>query len=763
MIVPLAIVLAGLAATGVVLFARQLEAASWRRSLTAYRLTWPSSIDDKQLSGWFTALAAITHRPNWSVLPLPPIGLETIATSQGIAHVLLVSQTNAGAVLSSLRAAIPGVRLTELSNYQRPEMTHALELAITTSNRPLASDRAAATGAAVLASLQPMPRGAAVVIQTVLTSAGTPSPVKQIDTRHSSPGLAWFVEGEPPIDAEAVAQLRKKYDQPLLSAVLRVGVTGVDVRRGQALVGRTWSALRALNAPGVRVVRRYLPSKVVARRLTQLRLPLLRWPLLLNSAELVGVTGLPASSLYLPGLQLGGARQLPAPAALPRRGLIIGNSNYPGQTERPLALPITDRLRHQYWVGPTGSGKSNLMANCILQDIEAGRGLCVVDVRGDLVKEVLSRIAPADEARLLVINPTDRNWPVGLNVLQHARDEATRELAVDNVLHIFREIWHGFWGPRTDWIMRSALQTLTIGQANSGEPLTLVELSPLLTNAAFRNSLLGRTSLPPDLRAFWQRYNAMGESERGSVIGPSLNKVDAFTSRTPIRLLLGQASGVDLRTIFSEQRIVLVSLDKGQLGAETTNLLGALTVASLWQATLAQAAIPVTKRRPAFAYLDEAQDIVRLEVSMADMLAQARGYGLGITLANQYVAQLPEAVRAAILGTVRTTLAFQVDYDDARLLERRFAPLTKEDLQHLGQYEVALKPSVGGQTLPPVTGVTLPLPEPTRRYREVAARSAVRFGKKRADVEAAMAERLLVTPTTSRPGFGRQRLDGDES
>lgn len=758
---PLAILAAGTSVAAVILLARHLEATSWRRSLTAYRLTWPASIDDKQLSGWFTGLAAITHRPSWSLLPLPPIALETVSTDQGIAHVLLVSPQNSGAVLSSLRAAVLGVRLIELQDYKRPVMSHALELAITTGDRPLASDRAAATSAAVLANLQPMPKGAAVVLQTVLTSAGTPPPVKQVDARRSSPGLAWFVEGEPPIDAEAVAQLRKKYDQPLLHAVLRVGVTGVDTSRGQALVGRTWGAFRALNAPGVRVVRRFVPSSMVGRRLQQLRLPLLRWPLLLNSAELVGLAGLPASSLHLPGLLLTGARQLPAPAALPHRGLVVGNSNYPGMTERALALPITDRLRHQYWVGPTGSGKSHLMASCILQDIKAGRGVCVVDVKGDLVQEVLARISPADEARLLHINPSDRDWPVGLNVLQHASNEATRELAVDNVLHVFREIWRGFWGPRTDWIMRSALQTLTTGQTQDGQPLTLVELSPLLTNAAFRTGLLHRTQLPADLRAFWQRYNGMSESERSSVIGPSLNKIDAFTSRTPIRLMLGQSDGADLRSIFTEQRVVLVSLDKGQLGAETTNLLGALTVAALWQATLAQAALPQSRRRPAFAYLDEAQDIVRLEVSMADMLAQARGYGLGITLANQYVAQLPESVRAAILGTVRTTLAFQVDYDDARLLERRFAPLTKEDLQHLGQYEIALRPSVGGATLPPVTGVTLPLPEPTRRPREVAARSAVQFGKRRADVEAAMAQRLVSMPPAGRPGFGRQRLDED--
>lgn len=759
----IAIGVSGVVIAMVILLARGLEAAAWRRSLRAYRLQLPTSIDDEQLTSWFTALAAATHRPSWSLLPLPPVAIEAVATSGGIAHVLLVSERNAGAVLSSLRAAVPGVRLNELSDYRRPSMVHAQELTLTSSRRPLAIDRTPATSAAVLSSLQPLPSGAAVVIQTIITSAGTPPPVKQADARRTSPGLAWFVEGEPPIDAEAVQQLRKKYDQPLLHAVLRVGATGTNHRQAQVLVGRTWGAFRALNAPGVRVVRRYLPSRLVSRGLQRLSLPLTRWPLLVNARELVGLAALPASSLYLPGLPLGGARQLPAPAALPRRGLVIAASNYPGQTERPLALSTTDRLRHQYWVGPTGSGKSHLMASCILQDIAAGNGLCVVDVKGDLVREVLARIAPADQERLLVINPADRDWPVGLNVLQHAGTDAAQELVVDNVLHIFREIWHGFWGPRTDLVMRSALTTLTIGRAPNGERLTLVELLPLLTDATFRQDVLRRTPLPGDLRAFWQRYNAMSDNERTAVIGPTINKVDAFTSRTPIRLLLGQSSGVNLRDVFTQQRVVLVSLDKGALGAETTNLTAALIVSSLWSATLAQAQVAPAARRPAFAYLDEAQDIVRLEVAMDEMLAQARGYGLGIVLANQYLAQIPEATRRAILGTVRTTLCFQLDYDDARLLERRFSPLTKDDLQHLGQYEIALRPSVQGQTLSPVTGSTLPLPEITGNSDAVAARAAIRFGAKRADVEAAMtARKQRPQPSHQSGGFGRQRVEGDD-
>lgn len=751
----------GLAVAGVVVLARHLEADAWRRSLQGFKVTLPRDSDVDKLSEFFTAAAAITHRPSWSLLPLPPVVIETVSSIDGIAHVLLVAPQNQSAVLSSLRATVPGARVQHLIDYRRPPLIEALELTITSRSRPLAADRAEAVSGALLSSLQPVPARYGIVSQLIVTSAGTPPPVKQAPRSVSSQHLSWLVEGEAAVDAEAVSQLRKKYEAPLLHASLRVGVAGVDRAVARRLLGRSWSSFQALNAPGVRLVRRYLPPHVVAARLHGLRLPLLRWPLLLNSRELVGLSGLPVGALVVPGLSRGAARQLPAPPALPRRGLVLAASNYPGQEGRPLALATTDRLRHTYAVGPTGSGKSWLLANGILQDIKQQRGNYVIDVKSDLVNDVLARIDSADEHRIVVIDPTNRHRVVGLNVLQHANSETSRELVVDNVVHIFREIWKGFWGPRTDWVMRSGLSTLTRAKAHNGEQYTLIELSPLLTNDAFRRDLLARTALPPELRLFWHRYNTMSDGERAQVIGPTLNKLDAFTSRTAIRLMLGQSKGIDLTDIFTKRHTILLALDKGQLGSETTSLLGALSVAVLWQATLTRAAVPADRRRPAFAVIDEAQDIVRLPLAIADMLAQARGYGLGITLANQYVAQLPDSVRTAILGTVRTQVAFAVDYDDARLLERRFSPLTKDDLQGLQAHEVAIRPSVGGQTLIPVTGITLPLPEPTMDPRLVAARAADRFGMARADIEVTMAGRLEHR-APGHGGFGRERR-GDGS
>jgi hypothetical protein len=752
------ILLAGAALTGVVFGARALEASSWRRSLSAHRVMFPADIDEDMVSAWLASIAAITHRPLWSLLPLPPVAWEVVATNNGITYYLLTSLKNVNSVLSSLRASIPGTRVTEDPNYLRSRhgVKVAAEGTVTSRARPLALTRRVGSNSAFLASLQPVPSKAAIVLQWTVTSAGTPAPVKQPPTGDSSRRLSWLVDDEAPVDTEAVRQQRLKYQEPLLHGTLRLGVAASSSAVAYELLGRTWSHLQGMNAPGVRLVRRYLPSRTISRRLNTLTLPIVRWPMLLNSGELAGLAGFPLGDRALPGIDLSAARQLPAPAALPTRGIVLAESNYAGMLGRPLALTVTDRLRHSWVVAPTGAGKSWLLANCILQDAQAGRGGIAVDVKGDLVADVLARLPDSDTERVIVVDPSKRDQPIGLNVLAAGRND--RELVVDNVLHSFREIWSSSWGPRTDYVLRNALLTLVGASGADGSAFTICEIVPLLTDQRFRADVLDRSALSHSLRSFWQRYDAMSPPEQTQVIGPTLNKMDAFTSRSAIRLMLGQSTGIDIGSIFYSRKIILVSLAKGQLGAETASLLGALIVSALWHATLGRVSVPVNRRPATFAYLDEAQDIVRLPVEMADVLAQARGLGLGFTLANQYVAQLPESVRSAILSTVRTQIAFQLDHDDARLLERRFAPLTQRDLMGLQEYEVAIRPCVGGRTMAPVTGRTLPLGPPLRDPDVMAAGSRRQYGKSRADVEAAIERRQR----TQQRGhsFGREDLGG---
>ena len=427
-------------------------------------------------------------------------------------------------------------------------------------------------------------------------------------------------------------------------------------------------------------------------------------------------------------------------------------------TDRLVALKTEDRLRHQFILGPTGSGKSWLLASMILSDIAANHGLIVVDPKGDPVADILSRVADTDIDRVVVIDASQRERPIGLNILGGATDEASRDLIVDNIVGVFRSIWSEFWGPRSDSLARATLTTLIHTRGVDGSAFTLCELVPLLTDPAFRQFVVNQPGLPDQVRAYWQRYDNMSDGERQQVITPLVNKVEAFTSRTPICLMLGQSEGFDLREIFWRRKAVLVNLAKGSLGTETSNLLGSLLVSLCWQATLSRIAVPQEQRHACFAYIDEAVDLMRLPVPLDSMAAQSRGLGLGLVFGLQLLAQVPDYLKPTFLGTIRTQASFAIERDDAKLLEPRFTPLTADDLQRLPLYELALRPCLDGVTHDPITLTTLPLDTPVRGADELASTSRHRYGQPRTEVEQALRARIAVTSNSS--SVGRRRRGG---
>ena len=303
--------------------------------------------------------------------------------------------------------------------------------------------------------------------------------------------------------------------------------------------------------------------------------------------------------------------------------------------------------------------------------------------------------------------------------------------------------------------MRMALLTLVSARSADGSPFTLIELPELLLNPTFRQRVTAQPTVPETVRSFWLAYEQMSDGERAQVIGPSLNKLRSFTTRTALRLMLGQSRGIRLSDVFTRRRVLLVSLAKGRLGSDTAALLGSLIIAGFWQATLGRVDVAEGKRHPVMVYLDEFQDVIRLPLDLAEMLAQARGLGVGLTLAHQYLGQLSDSVKTAVLGTTRTQIVFQLQPEDARTVSSRFTPLMPDDLVGLAAYEVAIRPSVGGATLGPVTGRTLPLVPPLSDGAALARLSRLRFGTARAEVEAALRERLTGPPGAS--GFGRKR------
>ena len=746
------LLLAGSMLIGSVVVWRAGMGAQFRSGLVAYELQFPRGLRPEAVSDFITGLsgmAGVRWQRWWTVRA---VVFELCADAAGISHRLLVPRRQAGVVLAALRAQLPGVRVNELSSVPViAPLRMAVQLGLSDGRRPLATESRAAVTAGILASLQPLHRGEAVVVQWVVEPTG-PTPAVDVSARgRASLRLMdrWLGAAAAPEERKDVVALRAKRASALFLATPRIGVAATTPQ-GRQLLARVLASFHAANAPGVHLFRRLLPSGMVGRSLAGRFLPLVVPSCLLDAVELSMLLGIPVGEVTVPGLRLGASRLLAPSSDIPTRGRVIAEATFPGAA-RPLALSVEDSLRHLHVIGPTGVGKSSLLVRLIEQDMTVGRGVIVVDPKGDLATDVLDRVPRHRVEDVVVLDPGDDVRPVGLNLLAAAPE--TQELVVDQIVGTLHNLFAAFWGPRTDDILRAALLTL-VGQPR----MTLCEVPLLLTDQAFRRRLVGRLDEPVALEPFWGWYQGLSDAERAQAIGPVLNKLRAFLLRRRLRNVVGQASpALDLAEVLRAGRILIVPLRKGVLGEEAAALVGSLLVARLWQTAMARAAEPPASRRPVFCYLDEFQDFLRLPTSIADVLAQARGLGLGLTLAHQHLGQLPKTLREDVLANARSRVIFQVAASDAQRLGREVAPyLSPADLQGLGPFEVAATLSVGGRVASPVTGRTLPLSAPTGQAAAARQHSRLRYGQDRATVEAAI--RARHAGASSAGGVGRREV-----
>ena len=427
-----------------------------------------------------------------------------------------------------------------------------------------------------------------------------------------------------------------------------------------------------------------------------------------------------------------------APRISAASGKVICHSE--DDERRPILLSAEDSRQHVHILGPTGSGKSALMTCMALDDIAAGRGVGVIDPKGDLIRALLERIPDSARERVILIDPVRRDRPIGLNVLE-CSDPEEQELLCDSVVTIFRRHFEQFWGPRTDDVMRSAVLTLL----RHGDA-TLCEIPLLLLQKDARKKYLRGLDDPIGLGSFWRQYDEMSDAQRLQVVGPLLNKLRAFLLRRTVRNILGQpASTVDLGAAMDSGAIVLVSLAKGLLGEETSRLLGSFIVARVWQEVQHRADRPESARRDFSWYLDEFPDYLSLTQSLDDVLVEARGYRVGLVLAHQHMGQLRGSTRDAVIANARTRVVFQCSLDDSKYLAQEFEPyLSARQLQNLQSFQVAVRLCVARHTLPPFTGTTAMLPPSLGEdHARFTAESALaRDGRPRAEVEAALIQRL---------------------
>ncbi|MFF0492902.1 helicase HerA domain-containing protein [Nocardia sp. NPDC004068] len=446
----------------------------------------------------------------------------------------------------------------------------------------------------------------------------------------------------------------------------------------------------------------------------------------LSVPELAAIAHLPSDD-GLPGLHRAGARALPPAPQIPTSGphtkpLGLADSG----SRRPVAVKVSDARHHLHILGPTGVGKSTLLARVILDDADAGRGVIVIDPKGDLVTDILSRLPSRFADRVVLFDADSTAPPPCVNPLDIGRIGRTGlDLTVDNLVTVFHRIYKAWWGPRTDDIMRASLLTLC---AQPGTP-TLADLPRLLTEPAFRQRVT-RTTPDPVLRGFWDSYEQLSDTGRAQLIGPLLNKLRAFLLRPFVRAALaGGPSTVEFADVLDHGGICLARVPKGSLGEETSRLVGSLLVARTWQAATARARVPAANRPDASLVLDEAQNFLNLSTPVEDMLAEARGLRLSLALAHQNLGQLTSELRDGISANARNKIIFAVSPEDARDLARHTDPwLTVHDLTHLDAFHAAARLLVDGQNARPFTLTTRPLPPPIPgRAAEIAAAAHTRL------------------------------------
>jgi len=745
------LVLALLLPVGIMLelvLAKAADARQQRRTLEEYELRFPTNLGADGVEaflGSISGLLPLWWRRWWHT---PFVVSEIHPDRNGTRHRLLVPRAFTRHIEAALAAHLPAVRYERSTVIRYPQLGSGAEYRLTNGERSLNVD-SVRLSSGLLSSLQPLFGEEAIVVQALLAPARPVLPARLATATERE--QATNLDDSVLLTSEAVSALRKKRSAPLLLATLRIGISGATPKRSRSLLRDVEASWHTTRAPGTLLKRRLLSGRSVARRITTAWRPLTAWPVLLNAEEATGLVGYPLEVASLPGISLASSRPLPVTAAVPAYGTVLGIGTHP-RSVRSVAIDPVSRTYHSLMVGPTGSGKSVLLTHQAEHDARVNHALVVIDPKdGDLVDAVAARL-PAERLEHTILFDSTDDRPVGFDPLRANPSE--RELVVDRVLGLMVDIWRENLGPRSADILRHVLLTIA-----SHPELTMTEAPRLVIDQGFRRRVLAAHDPGEDVRAWWDWADNLGTAEWNAMTGAPLNKLRAFVGRSPVAHAIGQANpAIDFGRLLREKQVLLVRLPVGLLGDETTALLGAMLINQLWHAIAARAALPKMERRPASVIIDEVGAVLHFPASSIDtMLTQARGYGVGVTLAAQHLGQLPADIRAAALTNARTKVTFATARDDAGVFVREFGHgLTPEDIMGLDPYQAITTVYAGEQVQPPASIQTLPPKRPLRSPSELRSISRERWGVPRDQIDTARRARVEA-PTNGDSPVGRRR------
>lgn len=437
-----------------------------------------------------------------------------------------------------------------------------------------------------------------------------------------------------------------------------------------------------------------------------------------------------------------------------------------GQNEM-FGIRAIDRGKHIYVIGKTGMGKSTMLENMAIQDIQNGEGLAFIDPHGSTAEKLLDFVPYERLNDVVYFAPFDTDYPVGFNVMEDVGYDK-RHLVVSGLMGALKRIWVDAWSARMEYILQNVLLALLEYPGS-----TLLDVNRMLTNKTFRNAVIEKVT-DPIVRSFWTEEFAGFTDRYTQEATPAIqNKIGQFTANPLIRNIVGQPkSTFDLRKIMDEKKIFIVNLSKGRMGETNASLLGSMLTVKIYLAAMSRAEespLKLAKLPRFYFYVDEFQSM--MNEAFADILSESRKYKLALTLANQYIEQMEEKVREAVFGNVGTLIVFRVGPFDAEVLTTVFEPtFTAEDLVGLGLGQIYLTLMIDGVGSPPFSAQTIPpIEAPSITYREdVIVRSRSLYARPRAEIEALVTQKqseFIPPPKAEKPRRpwenGGQRTNGE--
>jgi len=442
-------------------------------------------------------------------------------------------------------------------------------------------------------------------------------------------------------------------------------------------------------------------------------MPILNWnTMILNTEELATVMHFPNKTVETHHIRTLTAKNAPAPNKIPTSGLFLGKSIYRGE-ERDIYAGLNDRRRHTYIIGKTGTGKSEFLKDMVLQDIEAGHGVAVIDPHGDLVEDVLQLMPPERAEDVIYFNPSDLTRPLGLNIME-AETEEQMHFVASSIIGLMYKLYDphhtGIVGPRFEHAIRNAMLTIMCKPGS-----TFIEMVRILTDAKFVEEYLPLVKDGMVKRYWTDQIANTSDFHKSEVMDYIVSKFGRFVTNKTMRNIIGQpVSSFDFRKAMDEQKIVLCNLSKGILGEEDAKFLGLILVPKILSAAMSRQNVPMDQRPDFFLYVDEFQNFATED--FAAILSEARKYRLNLVVANQFIGQIDEEIKNAVFGNVGTMISFRVGVTDANFLQHEFAPTFSEnDLTNVEKYHAYVKTIVDNE---PVSAFSMSL------YKDIKAQEA---------------------------------------